>query len=82
MRDVAEWLEALGLAKYADVFHENEIDFAALPCLTESMLERLGLPIGPRAKVLAAISELASSRDAGGDSKATQIGPVELAAQN
>ena len=82
MRDVAEWLEALGLAKYVDVFNENEIDFEALPYLTERMLERLGLPIGPRAKVLAAILALASSRDAGRDIKTTQIGPVELPAQN
>jgi class 3 adenylate cyclase/tetratricopeptide (TPR) repeat protein len=82
MRDVAEWLQALGLSKYADVFNKNEIDFEALPYLTESMLERLGLPIGPRAKVLAAISELASPRDAGRGVKTTQIGPVEWAARN
>ncbi|MFN0300538.1 MAG: AAA family ATPase [Burkholderiales bacterium] len=58
MRDVKTWLEALGLAKYAPSFAENEIDFEALPHLTESMLAQLGLPIGPRAKVLAAIAAL------------------------
>ena len=58
MRDVAAWLEGLGLAKYARAFEDHEIDFEALPHLTESMLKQIGLPIGPRAKVLAAISEL------------------------
>ena len=58
MRNVKTWLEGLGLAKYASSFAENEIDFEALPHLTESMLAELGLPIGPRAKVLAAIAGL------------------------
>jgi class 3 adenylate cyclase len=61
MRDVTAWLQRLGLAKYAKVFEDNEIDFQALPHLTESMLQQIGLPIGPRAKLLAAISQLASS---------------------
>jgi class 3 adenylate cyclase len=60
VRDVAAWLNELGLGKYARAFEDNEIDFATLPHLTEPMLERIGLPIGPRAKLLAAISELAS----------------------
>ena len=59
MRDVAAWLQGLGLGKYAQAFADNEIDFEALPHLTEKMLEELGLPIGPRAKLLAAISRLA-----------------------
>lgn len=61
MGDVAAWLQGLGLAKYVKDFEDNEIDFAALPHLTENMLEQIGLPIGPRAKLLAAISELAPS---------------------
>ena len=58
MREVAEWLEGLGLARYVKTFEQNEIDFDALPHLTEPMLEKIGLPLGPRAKLLAAISEL------------------------
>lgn len=61
MRDVAAWLNELGLGKYARAFAENEIDFAALPHLTDAMLERIGLPVGPRVKLLAAISGLAAS---------------------
>ena len=61
MDEVAAWLRGLGLAKYVKDFEDNEIDFDALPHLTESMLEQIGLPIGPRAKLLAAIAELAAS---------------------
>ena len=60
MRDVAAWLERLGLARYAEAFERNEIDFDTLPHLTEPMLEKIGVPLGPRAKLLAAISDRTS----------------------
>jgi class 3 adenylate cyclase/tetratricopeptide (TPR) repeat protein len=62
VRDVAVWLAELGLGKYAQTFEDHEIDFEALPHLTESMLESLGLPIGARAKLLAAIKQLADEK--------------------
>ena len=55
MPGVAEWLQELGLDRYAQAFEENEIDFETLPFLTETMLREIGIPIGPRAKLLAAI---------------------------
>jgi class 3 adenylate cyclase/tetratricopeptide (TPR) repeat protein len=58
MHDVQKWLEGLGLAKYATVFADNEIDWDALPHLTDDMLSEMGLPIGPRAKLLGAIASL------------------------
>ena len=58
VRDISAWLREFGLEKYAKAFHENEIDFESLPFLTENMLAQIGLPIGPRARLLAAISEL------------------------
>ena len=60
MRDVAAWLERLGLARYAEAFERNEIDFDTLPHLTEPMLEKIGVPLGPRAKLLAAITDRTS----------------------
>ena len=60
MRDLEAWLQKLGLSRFAKVFEENEIDFEALPYVTENMLTQIGIPIGPRAKLLAGISELAS----------------------
>jgi class 3 adenylate cyclase/tetratricopeptide (TPR) repeat protein len=56
--DVTAWLQRLGLSKYAQAFEENEIDFGSLPYLSESMLIEIGMPVGPRAKVLAAIAKL------------------------
>lgn len=81
MRDVAAWLQGLGLGKYARAFADNEIDFEALPHLTESMLERIGLPIGPRAKLLAAISELASSPASAPEHKREERATAQSAVQ-
>jgi class 3 adenylate cyclase/tetratricopeptide (TPR) repeat protein len=58
LRELAAWLEGLGLARYIDAFEQNQIDFDTLPHLTEPMLEKIGLPLGPRVKLLAAISGL------------------------
>jgi len=60
--EVSAWLHRLGLGKYTKAFEDNEIEFDSLPHVTEHMLEQIGVPIGPRAKLLAAISELASPR--------------------
>ena len=64
--DIGRWLEGLGLGKYANLFAENEISFDALPHLTEDDLKELGLPVGPRRVISAAITKLttsASTRD-------------------
>ena len=58
MPDVASWLASLGLDKYIEAFSANEIDFDSLRHLSEDDLKELGLPIGPRRKVLAAIGKL------------------------
>ena len=61
MTTVARWLEGLGLAKYAEAFASNEIEFDQLQDLTEDDLKELGLPIGPRRVVLKAIRALHDS---------------------
>ena len=58
MADVADWLVRLGLGKYAQAFLDQEIDFDGLRLLTEQDLRELGLPIGPRRKLLEAIGAL------------------------
>ena len=58
MTDLAEWLDGLGLGKYALAFARQEIDFDLLPLLTEEDFKELGLPIGPRRKLLEAIGAL------------------------
>ena len=58
MSDIRQWLEELGLSQYADAFEREEVDLDTLPDLTELMLKEMGLPIGPRAKVLRAAKSL------------------------
>ena len=56
--DMSAWLQALGLNKYAGLFAEQEIDLSVLAELTELDLEKLGIPLGPRKKLIKAIAEL------------------------
>ena len=56
--DVGHWLRSLGLAQYEGVFRDNEIEADILPDLTDADLEKLGLPLGPRKRLLKAIANL------------------------
>jgi class 3 adenylate cyclase len=58
MQQVADWLEKLGLGQYAQRFAENDIDASVLPHLTEENLKELGISLGHRVKLLAALREL------------------------
>jgi predicted ATPase len=59
MRQVTDWLAALGLKQYAERFVENDIDLAVLLALTDQDLEKIGvLSLGHRRKILMAIAEL------------------------
>jgi class 3 adenylate cyclase len=53
--DIQDWLHQLGLAKYGAVFAEHEITLEILPDLTESDIDRLALPTGPRRQLMVAI---------------------------
>ena len=56
--DIKSWLKRFDLGTYADAFAENAIDFRALPRLTEDDLKDLGLPLGARRNLQAAIEQL------------------------
>ena len=56
--DIAVWLRELGLERYEAAFRDNEIDVEVLPELSEAHLAALGLPLGPRLKLLKAIAAL------------------------
>ena len=56
--DVDTWLKELGLARYAKRFATGEITWSVVPQLTEADLRELGLPLGPRKTLLAAIAAL------------------------
>ena len=62
--NVGDWLRSLGLGKYEATFRDNEIDSDILHELTESDLEKLGLPLGPRKRLLKAIVGLGAAATA------------------
>jgi hypothetical protein len=64
MQEIADWLKTLGLSEYAGRFAENAIDFSVLPDLTDQDLEKLGVLLGHRRKMLAAIGELSGAAPA------------------
>src|SRR6185312_6086961 len=51
------WLEKLGLEQYAKLFSDNDIDVSVLPHLTDQDLKDLGVSLGHRRKIFAAINE-------------------------
>ena len=58
MQQIADWLKTLGMSEYAERFAENAIDFSVLPDLTDQDLEKLGVLLGHRRKLLRAIADL------------------------
>ena len=59
MQQIADWLKTLGMSEYAQRFAENGIDVSALRHLTDQDLKDIGVLLGHRRKMLAAIGELA-----------------------
>jgi class 3 adenylate cyclase len=56
--DLGGWLRTLGLEQYEAIFRENGIDAEVLPDLTDQDLEKLGVLLGHRRKLLRAIANL------------------------
>jgi class 3 adenylate cyclase/tetratricopeptide (TPR) repeat protein len=85
MPKINDWLSQLALEKYIDAFSEAEVDFDTLPELTEDDLKELGLPIGPRRKVLGAIRRLGlegAPADATESVAGEKTGPASVAPQS
>src|SRR4051812_11950787 len=55
--DIAAWLTQLGLERYEPAFRDAEVTGDVLADLGEADLEKLGLPLGPRKKLLRAIAD-------------------------
>jgi SAM domain (Sterile alpha motif) len=62
--NVGDWLRSLGLGKYEARFRDSEIDSDILHELTESDLEKLGVPLGHRKRLLKAIAGLGAAATA------------------
>src|SRR5262245_4985724 len=58
MQPIAEWLYAQGLGHYAQRFADNDIDTNILRDLTDADLEKIGVSLGHRKRILRAIAEL------------------------
>ena len=62
--DIVVWLRSLGLEQYEAVFRENAIDVSVLPDLTDQDLEKLGVLLGHRRKLLRTIANLETTAKA------------------
>jgi class 3 adenylate cyclase len=60
--DVAAWLRGLSLERYEAAFRDNAIDLEILPELTEADLEKLGVLLGHRKRMLRAIAALDAAK--------------------
>jgi len=54
---VDAFLKNLGLDRYSIVFKEHEIDMDALRIMSEFDYSRIGVPLGPRVKIMRAFAE-------------------------
>ena len=69
--DIEKWLRGLELQQYAVTFRDNAIDAEILPELTDVDLEKLGVVLGHRKRLLKAIAALAAPVAA---TQATSVG--------
>ena len=58
--DIETWLRGLGLQHYLAAFRDNAIDAEILPELTDADLEKIGVVLGHRKRLLKAIATLAA----------------------
>jgi class 3 adenylate cyclase/tetratricopeptide (TPR) repeat protein len=54
---LSEWLKSHDLERFIEVFEENEVDLTTLRILTDSDLKELGIPFGPRKRILSVLGE-------------------------
>jgi class 3 adenylate cyclase len=71
MQQIGDWLKKLGMSEYAQRFAENGIEIDVLSELMDQDLERLGVLLGHRRRMLRAIRGL-------GDVAATPPPPAEI----
>jgi len=63
MLEIADWLKKLGLSEYARPFADHKIDISVLGYLTDQDLKDIGIPLGHRRKILAAIGDLTGTAE-------------------
>ena len=63
MSAVRQWLETLALGRYAELFESHRIELDILPDLTDQDLEKLGIPLGDRKRLLRAVAARAAAAE-------------------
>jgi class 3 adenylate cyclase/predicted ATPase len=58
VQEIGDFLEKLGMSEYGECFAQNKIDLSVLPHLTDQDLKDIGIPLGHRRKMLAAVAQL------------------------
>jgi class 3 adenylate cyclase len=61
MDSVEEWLDSLGLRALAERFAAHDVDLSVLPHLTDADLEKIGITLGHRRRILHAIGSSGSA---------------------
>src|SRR5215472_14971296 len=59
MSDLRDWLRSNKLEQYAEMFEAHDIDVDILPDLSDVDLEKLGISLGNRRRLMKAIAERA-----------------------
>ena len=72
MQQIADWLEKLGMSEYAKAFADNGIEVSVLPHLTDQDLKDIGVLLGHRRKMLAAIAKFVGAVETPPQSAPTQ----------
>lgn len=62
MTSLSEWLNEHGFAEHAQLFADNDVDFATLLLLTDDNLKELGLSFGARKRLLHALAGVKAAR--------------------
>jgi class 3 adenylate cyclase/tetratricopeptide (TPR) repeat protein len=75
MAGIRAWLGGLGLGQYAEAFEAEQIEMADLRDLEDADLEKLGLPMGPRKRLLRAIAALENGPKRASKQPAGPAGP-------
>ena len=72
MPSIEDWLNGLGLGKYSKVFAQNDVNLRVLPHLNDADLQELGVSLGHRKVILAAVAEMHQAENSEAEPKRKQ----------
>ena len=82
MSQTGRWLTDLGLQNYIPDFERAEVAFSDLPHLTSEDLKEIGLPVGPRRRLLEAAKLLTVDTRASEPAAIPTAGPASAGRDN